>query len=80
MNATTVQSLMTAGACYQCYGPLTTFELLQITLLAQISLDKNPANDVSPAGLMSQASCLSCGLGGSTGQLMILALLTQIAS
>jgi len=77
--ATSVQSLMPAAACYQCYGPLSPFELLQIALLRQTSLDTDPANDVSPQGLISQGACFSCGGLASTGQIMILVLLRQIS-
>lgn len=77
--ATDSQSLLTAGHCYVCYGA-STFEALKLALLAQISKTHNPANNVTPQGLMSQGQCLECYGMVSIPKLMELALLEQIST
>jgi cytochrome c551/c552 len=79
--ATDPQSLLQQASCYSCNGAnLYTLKLMEIALLAQISLSKNPSNDVSPQGLLKQAACLECYASNIyTQNLMILALLQQIA-
>jgi hypothetical protein len=77
--ATDPQSLMTQGRCYACYGA-STFEILKLSLLAQISLTHNPENDVTPQGLLAQGACLECYGMVTTPKLMELVLLNQIAT
>jgi len=71
------QSLLSAGACYACFGA-SLFQTMKLQLLADISLQSNPANDVSPQGLINQGKCYPCYANVSTPQLMELALMAQI--
>jgi len=73
------QSLLESAQCYVCQG-VSLFQALKLSLLAQISLNHNPANKVDPQSLMAQAACLNCYANTSIGRLMELALLAQIAS
>jgi hypothetical protein len=77
--ATDPQSLMTAGKCFACYGA-STFEIMKLALLSQISTAHNAANDVTPQGLIAQGKCLECYGMVSIPQLMELVLLNQIAT
>ncbi len=77
--ATDAQSLMTQGACYACYG-VSSFEIMKLALLAQISLAHNPANAVDPQSLITQGKCFPCFGTVSMARLMELALLAQIAT
>ena len=79
MAATDPQSLFNQSKCYLCVG-ISLFQALKLALLAQISLAKNAANDVTPAGLMTQGKCWPCFSNTDTGRIMELALLAQIAS
>lgn len=78
--ATDPQSLFTQGKCYACFGPLSGYEIMKLSLLAQISLQTNPANAVDPQSLVSQGKCFPCFGNVSMGKLMELALLAQIAA
>lgn len=73
------QTLLTSAKCYVCEG-VSIAQALKLQLLAQISLGRNPANQVDPQSLLSQASCFACFSNASIGKLMELALLAQIAS
>jgi len=53
---------------------------MKISLLVQISQAQNPANDVTPAGLIEQAKCFPCFSNSDLGQMFELALLAQIAT
>ncbi len=77
--ATDPQSLLNAGHCFACYGA-STFEILKLALLAQISTNHNPANDVTPAGLIARGTCLECYGMVTLPRLMELVLLSQIAT
>ena len=77
--ATDPQSLMTQGNCFACYGA-STFEILKLALLAQISLTHNPSNDVTPQGLFAAGKCLECYGMVSEPKLMELVLLQQIST
>jgi len=77
--ATDPQSLMSAGHCYACYNA-STFEILKLQLLAQISQAHNPANKVDPASLIATGKCYECFGRVSIPKLMELVLLNQIAS
>lgn len=77
--ATTPQALADAGSCYSCGGLTSMADMMELALLAQISLAANPANDVSVQGLMTQAACYECATMASQAQLLKLALLAQIA-
>lgn len=73
------QTLLSSSQCYVCQG-VSTFQALKLALLAQISLNHNPANKVDAQSLLSQAKCYACFSNASTGKLMELALLAQIAA
>jgi hypothetical protein len=78
--ATDAQSLLTQGVCYACYGA-SAFEIMKLSLLAQISIAHNPSNDVTPAALIVQARCYVCNTGQLTmARMMELSLLAQIAT
>lgn len=77
--ATDPQTLMSQGHCFACYGA-STFEIMKLALLAQISQSHNPSNDVTPQGLLSQGQCLECYGMVSIPKLMELVLLSQIAA
>lgn len=79
MATTDPQTLLTSGHCFACYGA-STFEILKLALLAQISTTHNPSNDVTPQGLLSQGQCLECYGMVSIPRLMELVLLAQIAT
>jgi hypothetical protein len=72
------QSLLTDGHCYACYNA-STFEILKLQLLAQISVQVNPANPVDPQSLISAGKCLECYGRVSLPQLMITVLLVAIS-
>lgn len=77
--ATDPQSLFTASPCYSCYTP-GEISIMEVALLAQISLAKNPANAVDPKSLLAAAQCYACYMTNPAMlQLMKLALLAQIA-
>lgn len=76
--ATDAQSLLTQGNCYACYGA-SVYQILKLALLAQTSLGVNPANDVTPAGLIAQAKCFPCFSNTDIPKMMELALLAQIS-
>lgn len=73
------QALMTEGHCFACYEA-STFEILKLTLLARISKARNPANDVTPQGLLAQGACLECFGMVSEPKLMELVLFEQIST
>ncbi len=73
------QTLLSSAQCYVCQG-VTIAQAMKLQLLAQISLAHNPANQVDPQSLLSQATCFACFSEASTGKLMELALLAQIAT
>lgn len=77
--ATDPQTLLTQGKCYACEGA-STFEILKLALLAQISTNHNPANATDPQSLLTAGKCLECYGMVSTPRLMELVLLTQIAT
>lgn len=79
MAATDPQSLMTQGSCFACYGA-STYEIMKLALLAQISLAHNPDNNTDPVFLISEGRCYECFGQVTIPQLMILVLLNQIAS
>lgn len=72
------QTLFAASACYACYTQ-QQLSLMEIALLAQIVLVKNPLAKVDPATLLAASNCYACY--GTPEQLMLmkLALLAQIA-
>lgn len=80
MAATDAQSLFTQGKCYACFGPLSSFQILKLALLAQISQARNPSNAVDPQSLVSQGKCFPCFSNADMGKIMELALLQQIAT
>lgn len=77
--ATDPQSLLSSGNCYACYGA-STFEIMKLSLLAQISKAHNASNATDPASLIAQGKCYPCYGNVSMSKLMELALLAQIAS
>lgn len=77
--ATDAQTLLTQSKCYLCYG-MSIFQAMKLALLAQISVAHNAANNTDPAYLLSQGSCYNCFSNPTTGQIMELVLLQQIAS
>ena len=70
-------SLFALASCYSCYTP-NQMILMQLALLAQISLAKNPANATDPKSLLNAASCYACYTENEWA-LMKLALLAQIS-
>lgn len=75
--ATDPQSLFSTANCYACYTE-NQIALMEISLLSQVALAKNPAAKVDPASLLAQANCYAC-YTIMEWQLMKLALLAQIA-
>lgn len=73
------QTLISEGHCFACHGA-STFEIMKLALLARVSLLVDPANDVTPQGLLAAGQCLECYGMVSTPKLMELVLLTQIAA
>lgn len=73
------QSLFTQARCYECLG-LSAYQVMKLGLLAQISTNANPENATDPTSLISQGRCLGCAANANIGQIMELALLTQIAN
>lgn len=78
MPSTDPASLLSSAGCYNCFGPLTTTQLMRLALLRDIVLAGNPNAMTDPQSLMSQANCFSCFSNASMGDLMELALLAQI--
>jgi hypothetical protein len=77
--STDPQSLITSGKCFACYGA-SVFQVMKLSLLASISQARNPANQVDPASLIAQGKCFPCFSNASLIDVMVLALLNQIAS
>jgi len=71
--AIATDTLMDEGKCYACYGPLSSYEILKLSLLRRIALTVSPTADVSPQGLLNTTDCYAC-LSLSTFQLFKLAL------
>lgn len=78
MPAIDPASLLSSAGCYNCFGPLTTTQLMRLALLRDIVLAGNPNAMTDPQSLMTQANCFSCFSNASMGDLMELALLAQI--
>jgi hypothetical protein len=78
--ATDAQTLMTQAKCYMCAAQMSMFQAMEIALLAQISVARSAANDVTPQGLITAGACYQCGGQLSTAETMIVVLLKQIAS
>lgn len=76
--ATDPQSLFSAAPCFTCYTP-GQLSIMEVVLLSQISLAKNPANAVDPKSLLAAGACYACYGTMEQLELMKLALLAQIA-
>lgn len=76
--ATDTATLLTQARCYLCYG-ISLYQAMKLALLAQISVDTNPENDVTPAALLEQGKCFPCVSNTDVGMIMELALLNQIS-
>jgi hypothetical protein len=75
--ATDPATLLADAKCYDCAG--LPWQLFQLGLLRQLVLLSMPNADVSPQGLMNQASCYSCMTPGEW-QLMSLSLLALLVN
>jgi hypothetical protein len=75
--AIATDTLMEEGKCYACFGPLSTYEILKLSLLRRIALTVNPSADVSAQGLLNTTNCYAC-LSMSTFDLLKLALMNII--
>jgi len=80
MAAVPTDTLMSEAKCYECYGPMTTAQLLILAQLRRWLLSVEPTADVSPQGLVAYAKCYACLGNLSMYELMMLALLDQIAN
>lgn len=76
--AIATNTLMDEGKCYECYGPLSSSEILELALLRRRALQVNASADVTPQGLFTATKCYAC-LGASLFELMKLGLLNIIA-
>jgi len=70
-------TLMEEAKCYECFGPLTSAEMLELALLRRRALQVNAAALVSPQQLFDATKCYAC-LGASLFELMKLGLLNII--
>lgn len=79
MAAVPVDTLMDEGKCYECYGPLTQAQILNLSQLRRWLLSLDPAAETDPQSLVAYAKCYACLGSLSMYDLMSLALLDQIA-
>lgn len=78
MAAIATDTLLEEAKCYECYGPLTQAQLLELALTRRWLLTLSPAADTTPQALISYAKCYTC-YGLSMFEMMQIALLDQIA-
>ena len=75
--AVAVNTLMDEGKCYNCYGELSSAQILELALLRRRALQVSPAALVSPQQLLDATKCYAC-LGASFFELFKLGLLNII--
>ena len=75
--ATDPTSLFALSTCYACYTE-NQMDLMELALLSQIALAKNPSAAVDAPSLLASAKCYAC-YTREQWILMKLALLAQIA-
>lgn len=70
--------LLASARCYECFGPLTTAQLLSLAIMRQYLLDANPDADTSPQSLIASIRCAMC-LGMSFYDAIELAMMEQLS-
>lgn len=80
--ATDAQSLLDETACFACFASnIYTESLMELALLRQILLARDPAADTSPQALLADAKCYECmAANNNMENLLELGLLQQIAN
>jgi len=75
--ASSPQTILDAGACYDCYGSASMVQLLRLNLLKLILENLDPMAATDPQSLFEYGKCFEC-YGASSADVMELALLDMI--
>lgn len=79
MAAADTQTLLDEVKCNQCYGMLSVYDMLKISLLTRTLLALDPMAATDSQSLIEYAKCFNCYGPLSIGQMMELALIDQIS-